>query len=54
MVRRYAVRHRVGKTTAFPRASVSKRIETNEPECFRNLRVMVLDLLQQYSEDEKN
>ena len=31
----YAVRHQVGSTMAFPVSSVIKRIERNEPDCFK-------------------
>lgn len=37
-----AVRHNIGETMAFPRASVQKRIEDNDHEVFQNLHVMIV------------
>jgi hypothetical protein len=49
----YAVRHRIGETMAFPVSSVIKRIERNEPECFRDLRTGILGVLQSQSKQSK-
>ena len=42
----YAVRHPVGEVTAFPRASVEKRIQKGQPEFFQDLYLGILDQLQ--------
>ena len=42
----YAVKHQRHEVMAFPSSSVLKRIERNEPECFQDLRVAILDVLQ--------
>lgn len=41
----YAVRHNLGQTMAFPRASVQKRIEDKCPELFQDVYLIVLDQL---------
>jgi hypothetical protein len=47
----YAVRHPVGQTTGFPRASVEKRIEKQEPEFFQDVYLMLLDQLRQCQDE---
>lgn len=47
----YAVRHPVGQTTGFPRASVEKRIERREPEFFQDVYLMLLDQLRRSREE---
>jgi hypothetical protein len=49
----YAVRHRLGSNTAFPRASVQKRIEDKCPEFFQNVYLIVLDQLKRSAEEQK-
>jgi hypothetical protein len=39
----YAVKHLVKDTIAFPRASIEKRIEDEEPEFFQRLLLLILD-----------
>lgn len=41
----YVVRHRLGELTAFPRASVEKRIESRQPEFFQNVSLIILEEL---------
>lgn len=41
----YVVKHGLSETTAYPRASVQKRIANKQPEFFRDLYVAILDLL---------
>jgi hypothetical protein len=41
----YAVKHQVKDAIAFPRASVEKRIEDNEPEFFQNVYLLILNTL---------
>jgi hypothetical protein len=41
----YVVRHKLGETTAYPIASVRKRIESRQPEFFQNLCLAILDQL---------
>lgn len=48
----YAVRHTIGKTMAFPRASVQKRIEDRCPEFFQNMYLFVLDQLKRSAEEQ--
>jgi hypothetical protein len=47
----YAVRHPVGETTAFPRASVVKRIEAGQSECFQHLYLAILEQLERSEAD---
>jgi len=47
----YAVKHTTGQTTAFPRASVEKRIEDKCPEFFQNVYLIVLDQLKRSEEE---
>jgi hypothetical protein len=49
----YAVRHTIGETMAFPRASVQKRIEDRCPEFFQNVYLIVLDQLKRSAEEQK-
>jgi hypothetical protein len=41
----YAVRHGLGQTTAFPKASVQKRIEDGQTEFFQNVYLIIVDQL---------
>jgi hypothetical protein len=50
----YAVRHSLGENTAFPRASVQKRIEDRCPEFFQNVYLIVLDQLMRSAEEQKS
>ena len=47
-----AVRHRDSEVMTFPTSSVAKRIEDNEPECFKILLAMLLDVLGRFKNDE--
>lgn len=49
--REYAVSDAAARVTAFPRSSVSKRIEDGETECFQNLRIGILDLQQRMQQE---
>ena len=49
----YAVRHPLGETTAFPRASVEKRIEAGQPECFQHLYLAILEQLERSEADRR-
>ncbi len=49
----YAVRHTLGSNTAFPRASVQKRIEDKCPEFFQNVYLIVLDQLKRSEQERK-
>lgn len=49
----YAVRHTLGSNTAFPRASVQKRIEDKCPEFFHNVYLIVLDQLKRSERERK-
>jgi hypothetical protein len=49
----YAVRHSIGQTMAFPRASVEKRIADRCPEFFQNVYLIVLDQLKRSEEERK-
>jgi len=46
----YVVKHKVGETTAYPRASVQKRIESKQPEFFHNMYLIILDQLRRLGE----
>jgi hypothetical protein len=48
----YAVKCDIGEVTAFPRASIEKRIEDGIPELFQNIYLMILDQLKRCKEDE--
>jgi hypothetical protein len=47
----YAVRHHLGETTAYPRASVQKRIESRETGFFRSIHLMLVDRLKEWETD---
>ena len=47
----YAIRHPCMETMAFPRASVFKRIESRQPDCFCNLRTVILGTVARGSAD---
>jgi hypothetical protein len=49
----YAVRHSIGESTAFPKASVQKRIEDKCPEFFQNVYLIVLDQLKRSQKEGK-
>jgi hypothetical protein len=48
----YAVRHEIGDTTAFPRASVQKRIERRDTDFFRGITLTILDQLRRRGESQ--
>jgi hypothetical protein len=48
----YAVRHNIGQTMAFPRASVQKRIEDSISEVFQNLYLMITTHLRECESQE--
>jgi hypothetical protein len=50
----YAVRCNIGEVTAFPRASIEKRIEDGCPELFQNIYLMTLDQLKRCEEVESD
>jgi hypothetical protein len=47
----YAVRHHLGETTAYPRASVQKRIESRETGFFHSIHLMLVDSLKEWETD---
>jgi hypothetical protein len=47
----YAVRHHLGETTAYPRASVQKRIDTRETSFFHSIYLMLVQRLKEWGAD---
>jgi hypothetical protein len=47
----YTVRHSPGETMAFPRSSVEKRLDVDDPEIFQNLTAAIVHRLREAEEE---